>query len=202
MSDMPVREAVGARRARRALSSEAIREDELMAMLEAMRLSPSCNNNQPWNAIAVRGDEALASLKECLPRGNGWAKASPLIIAVCSRDDDDCLLSDRRDYHLFDCGLAVGEMMLAATGMGIIAHPIAGYDPLKAKEALSIPGEHILITLVVCGRPGSDSSMLSEKQLLAERERPARKPWRENFFADRWGSPLVADAESVDTGEN
>lgn len=80
--------------------------------------------------------------------------------------------------------------MLCATGMGIIAHPIAGYDPEKAKEVLGIPPSHILITLVICGRPGTDDSMLSEKQLLQQRERPPRRPAEENFFADEWGKPL------------
>lgn len=159
-------------------------------MAEAVRLSPSCNNNQPWNIIAVRDRERLDSLKACLPRGNSWALSSPLIFAVCSQAADDCELSDRREYHLFDCGLAVGELVLMATSMGIIAHPIAGYDPVRAKEALGIPSGHILITLVICGRPGTDDSMLSEKQLLQQRERPPRRPSEENFFEDVWGRPL------------
>ncbi len=159
-------------------------------MAGAARLAPSCNNNQPWNLIAVRGKERLDALKGCLPRGNSWALSSPLVFAVCSQSSDDCELSDRRDYHLFDCGLAIGELLLCATGMGIIAHPIAGYDPKKAKEVLGIPPSHILITLVICGRPGTDDSMLSEKQLLQQRERPPRRPAEENFFADEWGKPL------------
>ena len=159
-------------------------------MAEAVRLSPSCNNNQPWNIIAVQGKDRLDALKECLPKGNSWALRSPLILAVCSQPADDCELSDRRDYHLFDCGLAIGEMLLCATGMGIIAHPIAGYDPQAAKEVLDIPSGHILITLVICGRPGKDDSMLSEKQLSHEKERPSRRPMEENFFEDFWRNPL------------
>ena len=202
MPPLPVRDAVAARRAKRAISTAFISDEETHAMAEAMRLSPSCNNKQPWHVIAVRGAAALERLKGCLPRGNGWAKASPLILAVCSRAEDDCMLSDGRDYHLFDCGLAVGEMMLAATEMGIIAHPIAGYDPLMAKEALSVPEDFILITLVVCGRPGNDSSMLSEKQLLAEGERPARRPSGENLFADAWGAPLFPEVHSEHLSED
>lgn len=80
--------------------------------------------------------------------------------------------------------------MLCATGMGIIAHPIAGYDPQAAKEVLDIPSGHILITLVICGRPGKDDSMLSEKQLSHEKERPLRRPMEENFFEDFWRNPL------------
>ena len=90
---------------------------------------------------------------------------------------------------ILSTGLAVGEMMLRATEMGLIAHPIAGYDPLAIKEKLGIPADQVLITLIICGYPGSDVSMLSEKQLLAEVERPPRKPVGENFFDGSWGNP-------------
>lgn len=82
-------------------------------------------------------------------------------------------------------------MMLAATDMGLVAHPIAGYDPLKAKEILGIPSEYVLIALIILGRPGKDVSGLSEKQLLAEKERPERRPVGENFFCDRWNMSLT-----------
>ena len=79
-------------------------------------------------------------------------------------------------------------MLLRATELGLIAHPIAGYDALAVKKALGIPDDHVLITLVELRSPGTDVSMLSEKQLLAEKERPPRKPVGENFFRDRWGN--------------
>ncbi len=188
--NLSVAEAVQRRRALRVLSSDPLTDDEIRMMAESARLAPSCNNNQPWNLIAVSGKDNLDALKGCLPRGNSWALRAPLIFAVCSQPADDCELSDRRDYHLFDCGLAIGELLLCATAMGIIAHPIAGYDPEKAKEVLGIPPNHILITLVICARPGTDDSMLSEKQLLHEGERPSRRPAEENFFEDVWGKPL------------
>jgi nitroreductase len=118
-----------------------------------------------------------------------WASKAPLVLVVCSRLDDDCKLADRRDYYLFSTGLAVGEMMLRATELGLIAHPIAGYDALAIKEKLGVPSDHVLITLVICGYSGTDVSLLSEKQLLAEVERPPRRPIGENFFDGRWGRP-------------
>jgi nitroreductase len=186
---MEVNEAVNKRRARRALSPIPLRPDEKMRLLQCMRLSPSCFNNQPWRVVVVDDPQGLASLRACLSKGNAWAAPAPLIMAVCSREEDDCQLSDRRAYHHFGCGLAVGEMLLEATGMGLIAHPIAGYDPRKAKQALGIPDEMTLITLVIIGRPGDDLSLLSEKQRADEFVRPMRKPLGENFFHGRWGSP-------------
>jgi len=157
------------------------------AMVEAVRLSASCFNNQPWRLVFVVGKESLDSVKEALAKGNAWAKRASFIVAVIAKETDDCQLSDRRDYFLFDCGLAIGQMELMATELGLTAHPIAGYDPVKVKTALRIPDEYVVIALVVCGAPGGDDALLSGKQKAAEKERPERKPVRENIFRDRWG---------------
>ena len=186
---MNVTNAVSLRRSKRAFSSVPITKEEKESLIEAMRLSPSCFNNQPWRVILVDDQPGLEQVWGCLPVGNAWATRAPMVMAVCSRADDDCRLSDDRDYHLFSCGLAVGEMLLAATELGLIAHPIAGYDPVKVKSILGIPEDLVLITLIICGHPGDDMSLLSDKQKTDEQVRPTRKPVSENFFHGRWGVP-------------
>lgn len=186
---MDVKESVDRRRAARALDEKPVSDGLISELIETMRLSPSCNNNQPWRVIVARDTASLEAVKTSLTKGNVWATKAPLILVVCSRIDDDCKLADRRDYYLFSTGLAVGEMLLRATELGLIAHPIAGFNALAIKEKLAIPADHVLITLVICGYPGNDVSLLSEKQLLAEVERPPRKPVGENFFNGRWGNP-------------
>ncbi|MHC1708890.1 MAG: nitroreductase family protein [Methanomassiliicoccales archaeon] len=186
---MDVSDAVEKRRAVRALDEKPVSDGLISELIGTMRLSPSCNNNQPWRVIVAKDQASLEAVKTSLTKGNVWATKAPLILVVCARIDDDCKLADRRDYYLFSTGLAVGEMLLRATELGLIAHPIAGFDALAIKEKLGIPADHVLITLVICGYPGSDVSLLSEKQLLAEVERPPRKPVGENFFDGRWGDP-------------
>jgi nitroreductase len=187
---MDVSMAVQERRARRALDTKPVEREKVDAMVEAMRLSASCNNNQPWRVIVARKSESLAAIKAHLPKGNGWATRSPLIFAVSARPEDDCRQSDRRDYFMFSCGLAVGQLVLRATELGLIAHPISGYDPLLIKQALGIPVEFLLVALVICGYLGNDTALLSEKQLLAEKERPPRIAIGDAFFEGVWGLPL------------
>ena len=186
---MNVKESVQRRRATRALDVRPVADDVIAELIEAIQLSPSCNNNQPWQVIVAHDPVSLQAVKSSLTKGNSWALKAPLIFIVCARLDDDCKLTDRRDYYLFSTGLAVGEMLLRATELGLIAHPIAGYDALAIKEKLGIPNDYVLITLVNCGYPGTDTSMLSEKQLMAEKQRPPRKPVGDNFFNGRWGQP-------------
>lgn len=188
---MEVAEAVRARRARRVFSSRHIEDAEVLSMIEAARLSASCFNNQPWRMVFCRSGAALDRVKDALAKGNVWATKADTIVVMAARPPDDCQLSDRRDYFAFDCGLALGQMLLRATELGIIAHPIAGYDPAKVRAAIGIPEEFIVVTLVICGYPGTDDSLLSDKQKGWEAARPERKPVGENFFMDRWGQPVV-----------
>lgn len=187
---MDVDGAIETRRARRALDRGSIDSSSIEVLIKALRLSASCFNNQPWRVLIVDEGESLEKVRGALSRGNVWATKAPLIMVIAANSEDDCRLSDRRDYFLFDCGLAVGQMLLAATEMGIIAHPIAGYKAEIVREALSIPDEYVIIALVICGHPGDDTSLLSEKQLISEEVRPERKPVSEIFFRGKWGNPL------------
>ena len=94
-------------------------------------------------------------------------------------------LSDRRDYALFDCGLGTENLILQAIKEGLYAHPMAGFDPLKVKEAFQIQDDFIVITLVAMGYPG-DSSHLSEKHQEAEQSPRARKPESEVICYNNW----------------
>lgn len=184
---MNVEDAIEGRRARRALSGRPIDPISVKRLMRAVRISASCFNNQPWRVLIVDDRGPLDKVRNALSRGNRWATRAPLIMVVCASVDDDCRLTDRRDYYLFDCGLAVGQMLLAATEMGLIAHPIAGYKPEMVREALSIPEGYVIITLIICGHPGDDLSLLSEGQLEKEKVRPERKPVDELFFHGAWG---------------
>ena len=186
---MDVVDAIHRRRALRALQDKPIEDEKVEALIEAARLSPSCNNFQPWRLTFVRGPEALAAVKEGMNKGNVWTTRSPLIIVVAAKEDDDCMLSDRRNYFLFGCGLAIGELMLRATDLGLVAHPIAGFDPVKIRAAVGIPDPYVIITTVICGYPGGDTSLLSDKQKAIELTRPERKPVGENIFLDKWANP-------------
>jgi len=182
---MELTDAIRGRRSRRALDPVVIDEGILGSLMEAVSLSASCFNNQPWRMVFVRSEAPLDRLKEALNRGNAWAQRASMIVAVCARPEDDCVIGERR-YHLFDVGMGVSSMLLRATELGLIAHPIAGYDPEKARDALGIPPDYEVVTLVIVGKRSDDLSGLSEKQVASEMTRPERKPYPETFFKDVW----------------
>ncbi len=191
---MDVIDAIQKRRALRKFDARPVESEKLASLVEAMRLAPSCNNNQPWRVVVCREQNSLTKAKSALSKGNVYATIVPATFVVSAKIDDDCHgLSDGRDYYLFSCGLAVGEMILRATELGLIAHPIAGFDPLVLKRELGIPAEYVVITMVNVGYSGEDDSLLSDKQKIRELTRPDRKPVGENFFDGEWGKPLNLD---------
>lgn len=183
---MNVIEAIRERRAYRSLDPIEATEELIRDLAEAARLAPSCFNNQPWRFVFVRDPKALEEVRSALSKGNEWARSASMIIAVASKRDYDCVIRGR-EYFLFDTGMATAFLILRATELGLVAHPIAGYDEEAVKGALGIPADMTVITLVIVGRRSESlSPLLSEKQAEAERKRPERLPLEAFSFRDRF----------------
>ena len=193
---MELQEAIEARRARRSLAPEPVPDALVHDVMERVRLAPSCFNNQPWRFVFVRSAGPLAAVKASLTKGNAWAQAAPMIVAVLSRRDLDCVTESRdrppREYYRFDTGMATAYLQLLLTEAGLVAHPIAGYSESAAAAAVGAPEGMSVVALVIVGRLAAETSpLLSEKQRAGELARPARKPADEVAFFDRY--PVTAE---------
>jgi nitroreductase len=92
-----------------------------------------------------------------------------------------------REYYLFDTGIATGFLILQATELGFVAHPIAGYSPKKTRKVLGIPEDMQVIALVIIGKKREELRQeLSEKQREAEIERPKRKSIEEVVYYNQY----------------
>ncbi|MBD3413806.1 MAG: nitroreductase [Candidatus Aminicenantes bacterium] len=179
---MDVAKAIKERRAFRSLIPADIDKQVIRELAESLQLAPSCFNNQPWRFVFVYDPKVLKKMHEVLFKGNEWAQKASLIIAVFSKKEDDCVIRDR-EYHQFDLGMSVGLLLLRATEMGLVAHPIAGYSPKKTREILGIPKEYQVITLIIVGRHTTEiNPVLSEQQKKAEKKRPLRKDLNDFVF--------------------
>jgi len=183
---MEVKEVIKKRRAYRSLNPAEINEDLIRDLAESASLSCSCFNKQPWNFVFVHDNNKLIEMRDALSKGNEWAHNASMIIAVFSKEELDCVVKERK-YFLFDTGMAVGMMILRATELGLVAHPIAGFDEDRAKEILNIPEEMKLITLIIVGKHSNEiKSELSEQQAKIEKERPPRKLFEEFSWIDKF----------------
>ena len=183
---MDVREAIDKRRAYRSLDPAEITGEMIRDLAGCAGLAASCFNKQPWRFVFVTDPGVLEQMRAALSEGNEWIHHASMIVAVFTRKDMDCLVKGR-EYYLFDTGMAVAQMILRATELGLVAHPIAGFDEQKTKEILNIPAEMTVITLVNFGRKrAAMRPELSEKQIGWEKERPERLPFEKFAYLNRY----------------
>ncbi len=183
---MKLMEIIEKRRAYRSLAPAEIDEKVVHDLATAASLSASCFNKQPWRFVFAYEKDVLERLKGAMNKGNEWTYAASMIVAVCSRRDLDCVVRER-EYFLFDTGMATAALILRATEMGLVAHPIAGYDEGKAKEILEIPADMKLITLVIVGQHMlPPTALLNDAQKEIEKTRPERLPLAETMRLNRY----------------
>jgi nitroreductase len=176
---MELMEIIDKRHAYRSFGPAEINESLVRDLATAASLSASCFNQQPWRFVFAYDKDVLSRLQGAMNKGNEWTRAASMIIAVASRKDLDCVVKER-EYYLFDTGMATAFLILRATELGLVAHPIGGFDEDKAKEILGIPADMRLITLVNVGKHLlPPNSLLNEKQAEGEKSRPERLPLNE-----------------------
>lgn len=183
---MDVKDAIRKRRAYRSLDPVEITNEIIKDLADTANLSASCFNKQPWRFVFIHDKDILSDVFTAMSKGNEWTQQASMVIAVFSKKEFDCIVKER-EYYLFDTGMATALLILRATEMGLVAHPIAGFNENRVKEILGIPSDVRLITLVIVGKH-SDSvhPILSENQIEAEKERPIRSPFEKFAFLNRF----------------
>lgn len=176
---------IASRYSGRILSPESLNDEEVESLLRAVQWAPSCGNAQPWHLVCARSPEGLDRARRCLTRGNRWAHAAPLLIIVAGRTEDARVMEDGRQYLLFDLGLATQNLILQAAHLGLIAHPMAGFDPALARELLQIPEEYTIVCFIAVGRP-APASVADPETLAKDRQPRVRKPFEEWVHWNRW----------------
>ena len=119
----------------RALTGEPLPDGALMAMLEAARWAPSSYNGQPWRfRYALRGGPHFEAFLSVLKETNRlWCAQAGALLAVVSRTVDDD--GDAIPTHALDAGLALENLLLQGSLMGLAAHALAGFDREAARGA-------------------------------------------------------------------
>lgn len=184
--EMELDDLVRERRAYRSFKDTQITDIQIEEMVDTLKMAPSCFNNQPWRFVFVRDDEKLEEMYGVMSETNKWTERSSMVIAVFSREEDDCQVKGR-NYHQFDTGMAVGLLLLKATEMGLVAHPIAGYDEEATKEVLDIPDEYTVITLIIVGvHSETPNELMTDEQKDIEKKRPERMENEEFIYLNSY----------------
>ena len=164
------------------LSKKAIEAEKIAQVLDAARLAPSARNLQPWRFVVVQGDEAIAELASAFTETNQEVRNAAAVIVICAREEDD-VTSDGKPYYLFDAGLAVENLLLAATDLGLATHPILMFRESEVKKILEIPDEYRVVLTTPLAYPDEASYDKAAEARLRER---TRKSLDEIAFYGKW----------------
>ena len=187
----PIHDLFKRRWSPRAFSDHPVESEKLHMLFEAARWAPSSNNEQPWRFIvAIKDNETeWTRLLACLVEGNRkWAYRAPvLILSVASLNFQDDSTPNRHAFH--DTGMAVENLVLQATALGLVAHQMAGFDVEKARADLKIPSGYEPVALIAVGYP-RDIVSLPDRLRERELQPRSRQPISEWTFSGQWGIPL------------
>jgi nitroreductase len=164
------------------ISARKIEPHKLNTILEAATLAASARNMQPWRFIVVQGKKATESLAHAFSESNLMIGQAPVIILACARPGDD-VMHDNKEYYLFDVGLAVANLMLAATDLGLVTHLMAAFDEAEIKRLLHIPEDVRVVIATPLAYPLEASYAEAARERLSQR---TRKDFQEVVYFDRW----------------
>ena len=173
-----VHELIRQRRSPRLFQDRDIPREILVALFEAARWAASCYNEQPWRFLVASREnhEDYARLLDCLvPKNQEWARSAPvLMLSVASMRFRH---NDKPNRHAFhDVGLAVSQLALQATALGLALHQMAGFDTEAARRAYAIPEGYEPVAAIAVGYPGEEP--------VKDR---VRRPLDEIVFRGTWG---------------
>ena len=162
----------------RVFDGKPLADEDIQAILEAARFTPSSRNRQPWYFyVAPRGSKAFEKVLSVLYESNAaWAKNAGVIIVSCAVTHEEGSENTNAQY---DLGAAVLSMVVEAQARGIYCRQMGGFDKEKAPKILHLPENHQPMVCAAFGHIGdyetadpglveNESTPRSRKDLVSE----------------------------------
>jgi len=170
---MDLMDAIKGRRSIRAYKPDAVPEGKIQAVIEALRWAPSWANTQCWEVVVVRDPKLKSELAGTLPRGNPALSSmteAPVVIVLCAlrgvsgyhRGEET---TDKGDWFMFDSGVAMENLCLAAHGLGLGTVIVGLFDHQKAAQILGVPKKSEVVAMTPLGVPARAGGTAKRKEM-------------------------------------
>lgn len=149
------------RRSIRKYREEAVKDEQILELIDAARLAPSGSNTQPWNFIIVKSPEMKERIAS-VDHNQQWMRTAPVFL-VCVADIG-CRVEESGNMELDenspepelkliirDAAVAIGYLLLEAEHMGLAACWTGWYEQKQIREILNIPGDKYVCGVITIG---------------------------------------------------
>ena len=184
LRNMDTLEAINTRQSIRRYLDTPVEKDKIQALLEAAIRAPSAMNKQCWRFVAITDKETMVQLSKCHAAFNSWLKDAPAAVVVCA-DPKGSTEHNGLSYYMWDAALAMHNLVLAATDMGLGTCYLAAYNEDKVKELLGVPDNIRVVCMTPLGYP-TEKRSVGEKLMKAVAGSSKRKPVDEVAHWEKW----------------
>ena len=158
-------EAIKTRRSIRQYKDTPVTDEQLNTVLEAVQWAPSWANTQCWEIVVVKDPAVKEKLAGTLSPGNPSADAiknAPIVIVACATKGKsgfykDQALTSKGDWLMYDMGLAMQNLCLAAQALGLGTVQIGAFNIEDAEKVLGLPEEATVVAMTPLGVPAAES---------------------------------------------
>jgi nitroreductase len=170
---MDLMDAIKGRRSIRKYKPDLVPEEALQTVMEAVRWAPSWANTQCWEVIVVKDPKVKSELSTALPKGNPALSSmteAPLVLILCGKKGISGYykgqpVTEKGDWLMFDTGLAIENLCLAAHTLGLGTVVIGMFDHRKAAEILGVPQNVEVVAMTPLGYPASEGPAPRRKEI-------------------------------------
>jgi nitroreductase len=165
---MELQEAIVKRRSVRRFTEEAVTDEELQQIFEAVRWSPSWANLQVWEFVVVRDRELIEKVTATYKMDKGknpattCSLAASALIVVCAKTGvSGCYGGKESTKHanwfMFDVGIATQTLCLTAHEIGLGTVVVGLMDHDVCKKLIALPDGYEVVAAIPIGRPAVES---------------------------------------------
>lgn len=159
------------RRSIRRYKADAVSEEQLAQILDAVRWSPSWVNSQCWEVVVVRSPEMKARLQATLPRNPAYDAmvAAPVVLVLCAQEKKAGFKKGEvttrfGDWFMYDLGIANQSLCLAAHSLGLGTVIVGLFDHGKVDTLLELPDGYKAVTMIPLGHPDGEASAPARRE--------------------------------------
>jgi nitroreductase len=182
-SHMELTDAIKGRRSIRKYKPDPIPEEALQVVLEAAKWAPSWANTQCREIVVVKDHRLKEDLATALPKSNPAFSSmtdAPVILVLCGKKGVSGFYkgqpaTEKGDWLLFDLGLAMQNLCLAAHALGLGTVVVGMFDHRRVSEILKLPPHVDVVAMTPLGYPAAPGTV------------PKRKEISEFVFYDEYG---------------